>query len=65
MSSTERPEADVAEQSRSVTDEGFDRAFDAMIDQGPGVELDAAIGDVLDQLHEAGLPDEDEAPYAG
>jgi hypothetical protein len=61
MSSTERPEADVAEQSRGVTDD----EFDSMIDQGPGAELDAAIGDVLDQLQEAGLPDEDEAPYAG
>jgi hypothetical protein len=61
MSSTERPEAVVAEQSRSVSDDDFD----SRIDQGPGVELDAAIGDVLDQLREAGLPDEDEAPYGG
>ena len=61
MSSAERPEADVAEQSRSVLDE----QFDSRIDQGPGADLDAAIGDVLDQLQEAGFPDEDEAPYAG
>jgi hypothetical protein len=60
MSSAERPEADVAEQSRSVLDDE-----QPSIDHGPGADLDAEISDVLEQMQEAGLPDEDEAPYGG
>jgi len=61
MSSAERPEADAAEQARAISDDPQDQPLDGDI----GPELDAAIADVLDQMRDAGLPDEDEAPYPG
>ncbi len=58
MSSAERPEADVAEQSRTV-----DPSEEADVPTGT-VDLDtgrdAADADLLEQQQDAGLPDEDD-----
>jgi hypothetical protein len=54
MSSAERPEADAAEQEREV-----EPAADERGEFAP--DLEAAVADVLDQLTDAGLPDEDES----
>ncbi|MCO1660409.1 hypothetical protein [Pseudonocardia humida] len=59
MSSAERPEADVAEQSRDVVED------EQTIDRGVEVDPDAPLADVLEQRQDAGFPDEDEAPHAG
>jgi hypothetical protein len=53
MTSAERPEADLAEQDH------LDDPGDATAAAG---DRDANPADVLEQLQEAGLPDEDEAP---
>jgi hypothetical protein len=54
MTSAERPEADVAEQAADLDDPGPATAA--------ATDVEADPADVLDQLREAGLPDEDEAP---
>ena len=64
MSSTERPEADAAEQARPVDPDpdessGFSRGPDFTLD------LEAEVADVLDQFTDAGLPDEDESNSRG
>ncbi|WP_214403840.1 hypothetical protein [Pseudonocardia lacus] len=60
MSSAERPEADVAEQSRDVAEHD-----DRPLDDAPTPDTEAPIEDVLEQSRDAGLPDEDEAPRLG
>jgi hypothetical protein len=53
MTSAERPEADVAEQAAELDDPGYATA---------AVPDDANPADVLEQLQDAGVPDEDDAP---
>jgi hypothetical protein len=60
MSSAERPEADVAEQSRDAA--GHD---DRPFDRAPTPDVEAPVEDVLEQSRDAALPDEDEAPRLG
>lgn len=60
MSSAERPEADVAEQSLDA--EGYD---DRQIGPGSTFDVDGSAGDVLEQMQDAGPSDEDEARRSG
>jgi len=53
MTSAERPEADAAEQAAELDDPGGATAT---------AGDDANPADVLEQLQDAGIPDEDEAP---
>jgi hypothetical protein len=53
MTSAERPEADTAEQAAELDDPGY---------AATAVPDDANPADVLEQLQDAGLPDEDDAP---
>lgn len=58
MSSAERPEADVAEQSRSIDPgEEADRPG-GIVDFD--LDREAADADLLEQQQDAGLPDEDD-----
>ena len=58
MSSAERPEADVAEQSRSVdAGEETDRPSGTV---NLDTDREAADADLVEQQQDAGLPDEDD-----